>query len=362
LQGRPIYDIFNEIMKALFLASDVNQIGGIQKYNRDFLSALLKSGVKTTLIERYKGGLGPKISFLFRFFAALAKERPDIVFCSHLYFSPMCLFAKKFFKTPYVLALYGIEAFEIKGFLRRRGVRGAEKIITITEYIKGFIVKQFPEFRDNIFIHPVAVDESLFRVGKKKKELLEKFGIGDKKVILTLSRLLSEKHKGQDRVLKALPRVLEKVPDAIYLIVGRGEDYRVNQFMEEHPEMKKHVIFAGPIADEEKNDYYNLADVFVLPSKFEGFAIVFIEALACGIPIIASDGYGCRESLLDGEIGILIDPDDVRAIADAIVAVLQKKAPPIFSDRERLRARSLEVYGIEAWNERVKQLANSIFK
>lgn len=350
------------VKKAFILASDLNQIGGIQKYNRDFLNALLKLGIKTILIERHKGGFGSKISFFFRFIVQFIKERPDVIFCSHINFSPMCLLVKKIFKTPYVLILYGVETFEINGFLKRRGVKEAKKIITITEYIKGFIAKQFPESKDNIFILPVAVDGSLFSVEEKKKELLEKFGITNKKIILTLSRLLSGKHKGQDRVLKALPYVLEKVPDAVYLIVGKGEDTRVNDFIKENPETAKHVVFTGPIADEEKMDYYNLADVFVLPSKFEGFAIVFIEALACGVPIIASDGYGCRESLLDGEIGILIDPDDIKAIADAIVMVLHKKAPPIFLDRERLRARSLEVYGIDTWNERVKELVNIVFK
>lgn len=347
-------------MKTILLAADLNQIGGIQKYNRDFLKALLKLGIKTTLIERHGGGFGSKVSFFARFIARFIVERPDIIFCSHLNFSPMCLLVKKIFKTPYVLALYGIETFEIKGFLKRRGVKEAKKIITITEYIKEFIVKQFPEVKDDIFILPVAVDGSLLSIKEKKKELLEKLGIGNKKVILTFARLLSVKHKGQDRVLKALPHVLERVRDAVYLIVGGGEDKRVNEFIKECPEIVKHVVFTGPIADEDKVDYFNLGDVFVLPSKFEGFAIVFIESLACGVPVIASDGYGCRESLLDGELGVLVPPDDIRAIADAIVMVLEKKGPPLFYDRGRLRARTLEVYGIDIWNERVKQLINLV--
>ena len=382
-------------MKILFLVSDLSQFGGIQKYNRDFLSALSKldvnpvrsshgalnhvfakikphssppqpqaaghsasNGVKTILIERQKGCFIAKIFFFFRFITRFFQERPDVIFCSHLNFSPMCLIVKNIFKTPYVLTLYGVEAFKIKGRLKRRGVREAERIITISEYIKGFILKQFPEVEDNIFMLPSAVDGSLFFIKKKKRELVEKLRITDKKIILTLARLLSIKDKGQDRVLKALPYVLKKVPDATYLIVGGGEDKRVNAFLKEHPELEKYVIFTGSVPDEDRVDYYNLGDVFILPSKFEGFGIVFIESLACGVPVIASDDYGCREGLLSGELGLLVPPDDIRAIADTIITILNKQAPPMLFNRERLRARTLEIYGIDTWNARVKQLVD----
>ena len=349
-------------MKILFLASDLNQIGGIQKYNRDFLAALSKLDAKTILVERQKGGFISKLFFFFGFIIRLFKERPDIIFCSHLNFSPLCLIVKKLFKVPYVLTLYGVEAFEIKSRLKRLGVRGAERVITISEYIKEFIIRQFPKLKNEVFMLPSAVDGSLFFIKEKKKELLEKLGIADKKIILTLARLLSVKDKGQDRVLKALPYVLKKVPDAIYLIVGGGEDKRVNSFLKEHPELEKYVIFAGPVPDEERVGYYNLGDVFAFPSKFEGFGIVFIESLACGVPVIASDDYGCREGLLNGELGLLVPPDDIGAIADAIVAILDKQASPALFNRERLRARTLEIYGIDTWNARVKQLVSVLFK
>ena len=205
-------------------------------------------------------------------------------------------------------------------------------------------------------MHPSAVDGYIFHIKKKNEALVEKFGLAGRPVILSIARLSTPEHKGQDRVLKALPRVLEKVPNAIYLIVGSGNDERVDEVLGEHPELRKSVILAGPAPDNERVDYYNLGDVYVLPSKFEGFGIVFIESLACGVPVVASDAYGCREGLLGGDLGLLVPPDDLEAIADAIVEILGKNAPRTLYDREYLRERTLGVYGIDAWNERVKAL------
>jgi len=345
-------------MKILFVAGDVNRIGGIEKYNRDFLAALQETGLTTSLVERREGGICAKFSFVFRFIWRFLKERPDVVFCGHLNFSPVCLILKKSFGTPYTLALYGIEAIEIKGLLKCKAVHEAKQIVTISEYTRGLILRQFPEVKERLFMLPSAVDGSIFFIKQKNRALLEELGLAGRPIILSLARLSTPEHKGQDRVLKALPLVLEKVPDAIYLIVGSGKDDRVDAVLKEHPGLRKSVVFAGPAPDEKRVDYYNLGDVYVLPSKFEGFGIVFIESLACGVPVVASDGYGCREGLLNGELGLLVPPDDMRAIADAIVAILTKKASSALFDREGLRKRALEFYGIDAWYARVRELVN----
>ena len=89
-------------------------------------------------------------------------------------------------------------------------------------------------------------------------------------------------------------------------------------------ELQNSVRLVGPISDDEKVDFYNLAEVYILPSKFEGFGIVFIEALSCGVPVIASNAYGCPEGLMHGKLGTLVDPDDSDSIAKAIISNLSK--------------------------------------
>ncbi len=343
-------------MKLLFIAGDVSRIGGIEKYNRDFHSALVKTGANVVLVERREGGLLAKLSFIFRVVWRFLQARPDIIFCGHLNFSPVCLLLKKIFGTRYTLALYGIEIIDSHGRLRRKAVRESERVITISEYARGLILRQYPDLNERIYMLPSAVDGSIFVIKNKNQTLVEKFGIAGRPVILSLARLSTPEHKGQDRVLASLPYVLERIPNAVYLVVGGGTDERVNAVLKKHPELANNVIFAGPASNAERVDYYNLGDVYVLPSKFEGFSIVFIESLACGVPVVASDGYGCREGLSDGALGLLVPPDDLKAIADAIVSILERRAPPSLFDREHMRRKTLEVYGIDTWDKCVKNL------
>lgn len=340
-------------MKILFIAGDVELIGGIEKYNTDFLASLRKTGAQVLLVTRNRGGLWAKISFVFRVLEAYVLQRPDIVSCGHLNFSPLCLVFKYLFKTRYTLTLYGIEIPAIRGWVRKKAATGAVFLITISDYAQSLILRQLPDAKDRIFMLPSAVDGDVFRIKSKNRQLQALHGLVGRPVILSLARLSTPEQKGQDRVLMSMPLVLKHVPNAVYLVVGGGTDERVDAVIRNHPELRPSVVFTGAVANDQRVDYYNLADVYVLPSKFEGFGIVFIESLACGVTVVASDGYGCRAGLLDGELGLLVPPDDLPAIAQAIVAILNKTAPPQLFDRESLRRKTLAVYGMEKWSERV---------
>jgi len=343
-------------MKILFIAGDVNLIGGIEKYNRDFIDSLKKAGANVTLVSRNKGGFWKKISFVVRVFIAVLRVRPNFICCAHLNFSPLCLFIKGLLKIPYTLALYGIEIPSIKDSAKTKAVTNAYMLITISEYSRNLILDQMPFLVEKIYMLPSAVDGSIFKIKDKSLDLQSKHGLEKRPLILSLARLSTGEHKGQDRVIQALPLVLKEIPDAIYLVVGGGIDKRVDTLMNQHPELKQNVVFTGSIPNERRVDYYNLPDLYILPSKFEGFGIVFIESLACGVPVIASDGYGCRAGLLNEELGIVVPPDDITAIAKAIVSILKRSAPSQLFDREILRQKTLDVYGIDKWNDRVRNL------
>ena len=93
-----------------------------------------------------------------------------------------------------------------------------------------------------------------------------------------------------------------------------------------------------------------------MPSKTEGFGIVFIEALACGLPVICSEGYGCREGLLNGKLGILVDPDNTKSISNRIVEILKKSYKASYTLRKKIRNETLKVYGMETWERNVAEL------
>ena len=341
----------------MYVCGDTSRIGGIEKYNKDFIAALNQAdGEDLLVVQRHPGGILAKISFVFRFIFQFLVQRPQVIVCGHLHFASVCYYLNKFFGTPYVLSLYGIEIIALKSSLQRKAVESAVKIVTISEYSRNLILEKFLDINPKIFMHPSSVNGDVYRIKEKNSKLVEKYKLQDRPVVLSLARLSTPEFKGQDRVLKAWPEVLKSFPNAIYLIVGGGEDLRVNQILKEQPQLVQSVVFTGSVSEEEKVEFYNLADVYVLPSKFEGFGIVFIESLSCGVPVIASDGYGCRASLLNGELGDLVQPDDIQDIAKAIVNNLQKQAVKNSTFREQLRAKTLQIYGYHAWLERAAQL------
>jgi glycosyltransferase involved in cell wall biosynthesis len=107
-------------------------------------------------------------------------------------------------------------------------------------------------------------------------------------------------------------------------------------------------------------DYYNLCDAFVMQSKKEGFGIVFLEALASGKPVIAGNKEGSCDALLNGEVGILVDPDNVDEVAKAIINVLRGNVPDYLLDPQYLRETVLEHYGFDRFCQKVKELFHRI--
>jgi glycosyltransferase involved in cell wall biosynthesis len=111
----------------------------------------------------------------------------------------------------------------------------------------------------------------------------------------------------------------------------------------------------GFIPDEELTAHYQLCDVFAMPSKKEGFGIVYLEALACGKPTLGGNQDGALDALCRGELGALVDPDDVQAIAHTLVEILQGTYPnPLIYQPEQLRQRVIDIYGFERFKRTVK--------
>src|SRR5262249_36589168 len=173
---------------------------------------------------------------------------------------------------------------------------------------------------------PNTVDPQ-YRPGPKPAYLLERHAAGGKMVLMTVSRLSEfDRYKGHDRVIRALPRVLQRHPDTIYLIVGDGADRLRLEALAVECGVSKNVHFTGAASPEELPDYFRLADVFVMPSTQEGFGIVFLEALATGIRVIGGSKDGSRDALGDGALGTLVDPENSEELESAILAALDHPA------------------------------------
>jgi len=171
-------------------------------------------------------------------------------------------------------------------------------------------------------------------------------------VILTVGRIRSEEnYKGHAIMLKVL-RILDE--NYVWIVVGGG-----NHLFSLKNEAKKlgldsRIRFVGCVDENKLPDYYNLCDCFVMPSKGEGFGIVFLEALACGKPVIGGNKDGSREPLMDGKLGFLVNPDNVEEIArtiDLACSVKEDRTDPKYLTKE-VEAH----FGIKVFNRRVKEV------
>jgi phosphatidyl-myo-inositol dimannoside synthase len=148
-----------------------------------------------------------------------------------------------------------------------------------------------------------------------------------------------------------------------YVLGGRGPDRPRIESLILELELQNNVTLAGYVAEHELREHYNLCDVFAMPSKGEGFGIVFLEALGCGKAVIAGNKDGSVDALLDGKIGALIDPDNVDEIAQVLIQILEKKHPlEILQQPEALRREVISAYGYEKFKQRLSEIIEPLLK
>ena len=215
---------------------------------------------------------------------------------------------------------------------------------------KEKIAAEFGAPVDKISVLPGTFDSDLFRIKPKTGQLLDKYGLNGKQpVILTVCRMdKGEKYKGYDKIIESMPQLIRIFSDIRYILVGYGSDEGRVKNLVARLKLENHVILPGKITGEDLCDHYNLCDCFAMPSKQEGFGIVFLEALACGKPVLAGKQDGSVEALRGGELGVLVDPDDVDQISENLIKILKHEHPnQVIYNPQLLRDKAIEYFGFE---------------
>ena len=359
-------------------APDLFSTGGIQTFSRHFLDALgeqvpskeIRVLLKSDLPEvaRCRNGLHhvntfggwPKILRTPRFTSACVlqawRERPRLIISMHLNFGPVAQLVKEIVGVPYVLVAHGIDAWRLKNRARKKSLHGAERVLAVSRYTRERLIQATDLDPQRVHILPNTFSAERFVITRKSPRLLERYGFNAQTpIILTVCRLAgAERYKGYDQMIRALPHILRHVPDARYLLVGSGPDRSRAERLAVELNVQHAVVFAGLVPDEELSDYYNLCDLFAMPSKAEGFGIVYLEALACGKPVLAGNKDGSCDALADGELGLLVDPDDTAEIASETVRVLRRQHTHLNLFRpEILRQRVTEQFGYDRFKDKV---------
>jgi len=277
-------------------------------------------------------------------------KRPNLIISSHLNFIVAGYLLKRFMNIPYWTVAHGIEAWNIKKPVLQMALHHADLILAVSGYTRNRLIQEQNLDPNKIVILPNTFDANRFQIAPKPAYLLEKYGLKpEQPVILTVARLAEvERYKGYDQVIQALPQIRQQIPDVHYVIVGKGNDQaRINELITQLG-LQDCVTLAGFIPDEQLCDYYNLCDVFAMPSKREGFGIVYLEALACGKPVLGGNQDGAIDALCHGHLGSLVNPDDVGEIADTIIQILQGRYPnPLMYQPELLREKVINTFGFE---------------
>ena len=220
---------------------------------------------------------------------------------------------------------HGIEIWGDLSIIQKSLLSIADRIIAVSNFTKTRIVENHKINMNKVVVcnnglDPFVVIPSSF---EKPIELLERYKIDiNDSVLFTLSRLSStEQYKGYDIVLEALSDVVKVKPNIKYLIGGKGDDIEIERVMSliKKYQLENHVQLLGFIKEEELAQHFLLADTYIMPSKNEGFGLVFIEAAFYGLNVIAGNIDGSRDALLNGQLGFLVNPNESREISQAIL-------------------------------------------
>jgi phosphatidylinositol alpha-1,6-mannosyltransferase len=313
------------------------------KIHRIFLWALPCKWTKIYELPTYAS------LFVHGLYLAL-RERVDIIHCGEALPTGLVgLLLSKILRKPYLVYTHAEDVTiaarcRFEGRALRFVLRCADAVIACSSFVQETMERMGVGAHKIVKVVPGVDDEFLRKDSFDAGGLRRKLALEGAKVILTVARLV--KRKGIDMVILALPEVVERVPNLVYLIVGEGPEETALRELVKGRGLDTHVRFCGRVSGDELPLYYSLCDVFVQPNRelqdgdTEGSGIVFLEASAFGKPVIGGKAGGTQDSIVEGVTGLRVDGEDVGEIAHAIITVLKDEALAKrmgTSGRERIR-------------------------
>ena len=304
----------------------------------------------------FKGFSHQKINFVK---AAVQKGRNNkVVILSHINLLKIGYLIKLFSpKTRVVLFAHGIEVWEPVNGFKRRLLKSCDTILCVSDFTRQKMLDTHQLEPEKLLMLNNCLDPFLVLPENpvKDEKLLAGFGFTKTDIILlTLTRLSSkELYKGYDHVMEAIHVLKQEYPQIKYLIVGKYDDeekQRLDAIITKLS-LQNQVVFTGYIPDEELSKHYQIADLYIMPSKKEGFGIVFIEAMYYGLPVIAGNKDGSPDALLQGRLGLLVNPDDEAAINQAIRQVILNTAA--YKPHHELL---MENFGFDVYKDKLKNI------
>jgi phosphatidylinositol alpha-1,6-mannosyltransferase len=241
--------------------------------------------------------------------------RPHVVLSGHIVTSPAAWAIKRFLGRPYVQYLHGREVV-IRPRLSTFGIRHAAAVVAVSRYTESLAHAHGAE-PERVNRIPPGVDLPSHSATRR----------ASRPTVVTVARL-EQRYKGHDLLIRALPLVRARVPDVRLAIVGDGPLRAAYENLASGLGVSKSIEFLGSLDDEARDRVLAASHVFAMPSRLpldgggEGFGIVYLEAGACNLPVVAGNEAGALDAVVNGETGILVDPHDHVALARALADLL----------------------------------------
>jgi phosphatidyl-myo-inositol dimannoside synthase len=324
--------------------------GGIAQFNRDFLGALGECAwvssitvvprhapdrvVTPTGIYQAPARAGRIIYSVVALLKAVSQP-VDVVFCGHLFMVTVAAMIARLKGAKLVIQMHGTEAWPRPSWLRRAAVEAADLVLCVSRHTRARVIGWAVIAPERVLVLPNAVADAF--VPGDGSALRAELGLEGKEVLLTVGRMDSlERYKGHDRVIAALPKLVAKGHDLVYVVVGQGDDQARLENLAQEAGVAECTRFLGTVGSQLLAELYRMADLFVMPSTGEGFGIVFLEAMASGTPALGLDVAGASDPLGDGELGILVSEGEFAAAVDRLLSA-PKRRPHELSEAVRAR-------------------------
>jgi len=315
--------------------------GGIQTYTYEIARNLEKIGYNVTVFTISNDGI--KKIFNFNSFKLIKKNKKislyklfskyDIIFATSWFPSGILGFILSIiFKSKFYISAHGNEILYPKNYPFMRSImkicfKKTYKIFSVSNFTKKLLIKNGVNSK-KIIVIPNGTDPIRFNPNISNTDIIDKLNLKNKKIILSISRLVERKNFGM--IIKILKDVINEIPNVVYVIGGTGPMKDKWEKIAINYNIIEQVKFVGYIPEKDLPKYYSMCDVFIMPSiemkeesEVEGFGITFLEANACGKPVIGSRSGGISDAIIDGKTGFLVNPEDRNEIKDSLLKILK---------------------------------------
>ena len=326
-------------MNILYLTNHLN-IGGITSYVLSLATGLKKGGHNIYIASsggqllsklkeeciiylpipiKTKQEISPKIIISkIKLCGLIKKYRIDIIHSNSRTTQVLGCLLSRAMRVPHISTCHG---FFKKRLFRKIFPCWGQKVIAISQQVKEHLMRDFRVDEKNIAVINNGIDVSKFKTQnpKSKMEAKKKLGLGEGLVVGIVARLSDV--KGHIYLIQAMGSVLERIPQAQLVIVGRGKMKEELVRLVKDLGIEESVFFMPEVSD--TKDILSVMDLFVLPSLKEGLGLALMEAMASGLAVVGSNIGGIKSLIKDGDNGLLVEPADVKGLSAAITELLR---------------------------------------